>query len=446
METFLGRAKGCTLDILAPYNRNFVSTWGLLSSHTKDIESLQLKCNKWADVEEIAQIASQPLPLLHSLTITGRSRHTEVFRTKTPPSPRLFNNAENLKEFWFHSGKQLPYLSHFAFPKLVSFYFSAASDQPFCITELLEFLKASPMLEKLHIEIPGSTWFNPLPPQGSGSEVVALPNVKKFTLVLRAGTVNQFGYQLAGHLSCPSATRTELVHRREYGIDPGDIFPEQVSWNAIVSPRYTKKPIEKVALQITPSGPMKCELGFWSPDGAVVKVCFEEDDIVDDDDQIKPSDTIHKSLFENATRSLQLHPQLKSIKRLDICHSLPPDVSVEGQFPSIPSDIWKLFKFLGPLDELTIFDCDPAPYFFGYGLDEPRRFPRTKTLRISNPINFNQDTYRAILDLVILQHKLHTPFREVFIRGMGIVEDVKRWPIDPSLSLPDVTNFYFYDG
>ena len=445
METFLRRAKGCKPDILALYNHNFVPTWGLPSLYTKNIESLQFKCNIWADVEEIEQITSeQAFPLLHSLTIAeaGRNRDMEVLdlvRRTRPLSSRLFNNA-NLKEFCFHSGEQLaPLLSYFAFPKLVSFHFSATLNREFHIMELLKFLKASPMLEKLHIEFPARTYFWITSPQG---EFATLPNVKKLTLVSRVSTDSHFGYQLAGHRSSIMPFHDTHGIRAQERI--WDRFGgESDSWDTIVSQRCKKEPIEEVTLQLTPSDPITCELGFRSPDGAVVEFRFEEDDNIDNRE---PSKTIYISLFQYAIWFLKRHPQLKSVKRLDICHGLPSDGSAEELLKFILSCIQSLFRCLDPLDELTVSDCDPAPYIFNYGRGELQTFPQTKTLRISDPINFNRKTYRAILDLIILQHKLQKPFHEVFIRVKGMAEDVKRWPIDPSLDLPDVTMLYVYDG
>jgi hypothetical protein len=422
VETFLERAKGSALDIFTD-NFDPVVTWKLLSAYTEQIRRLNLECDGWFDIQELADIISEPLPLLHSLTVDliGREDSPGCSVRWTPSSP-LFSNAADLKAFHLRSSSRLaPSLSHFVFPNLVSFDFVTQSRR-FRTSELLGFLEASPMLQTVHMEIFASDSVEVTPQE----RVVTLPRVETFTMVLGN---DGMGYQIATHISCPSVRSTSFVHTEHRGAAPGSIFPDKISWDKIVS-RYTRSTIEEVVLEIAPLSPVTCKLTFWSLDATAIELQFKRQA---DAQRLQPA--VREEVFGKATWTLRDHPQLKDIKRLRICH---------GFFYTLVSrtaySVLRLFASLGSLEELTIYGCDLQPYlhpFFTFNdfsnsngrLEITAVFPQTKQLTILHPDNLAEDICAALVKLAKSQYELGKPFERMVFRG-----EVEPLGMDESLS------------
>ena len=104
-EDCLERTKGSTLDI-ASYFAAAVNAIRLLPPHTKQIRSLNINYNDWADILRFSELNSGPFPLLHTFEITCTN---DMSLGATIPSSLLFGNAVDLCEF--ESGSELLRLS-----------------------------------------------------------------------------------------------------------------------------------------------------------------------------------------------------------------------------------------------------------------------------------------------------------------------------------------------
>jgi len=113
--------------------------------------------------------------------------------------------------------------------------------------DLLNFLEASLMLWTVDMKIIGKISLEGVAQRG----VVVLPNVQTFSLVMDDGGP---AYELAAHISCPSASHTSLIRETDVDYvftnqDIRDAFPTAASWNTIVH-QYTRSPVEVVVLDI----------------------------------------------------------------------------------------------------------------------------------------------------------------------------------------------------
>ncbi|KAF9783846.1 hypothetical protein BJ322DRAFT_882676 [Thelephora terrestris] len=420
LKTLLERTKASAINVIVD-RMDPVSTAILLPSHTKQIKCLDILPNDWEDIQRFSEAFSGPLPLLHTLTIsTTEEQSPGDTNMMAPPSTPLFTNAVNLRAFRFSSKSEWsPSFSQFFFPNLVSFDLSAAPWDEFHALQLLDFLQASPMLRRVHMDIVAHISLKGIP-QG---RVVLLPNVEEFTLIVNDGRP---GYRLAAHLSCPSSRYTSLVYKSEVeAVTPGEIFPASDSWNAIVR-QYTRSLVEEVRLEIKPS--ITCKLVFRSLDAAVVELSFE---VLDR----SPVD-IHDEVFKQATMAIRSHPQLANVKRLHICHSFP---SVSPTNVShIAGSAERFFQHVGPLDELTIHRCDLRPYLHSFlslsegCVEEPVVFPPIKELTVSHPLcRSDQQCVAAIVGLAKSHHAREIPFERVVICGetmpVGMEERLRPW-------------------
>jgi len=123
------------------------------------------------------------------------------------------------------------------------------------------------MLRKVDIRIIANILLVEIPRE----RVVVLPNAETFSLVVSDGGP---GYEIAAHISCPSARCTSLVHKRgPDNVIPEDIFPTRDSWDAIVR-QYTRSPVEEVALEIkiTQASTVTCSLTFQSLDTTTIRL------------------------------------------------------------------------------------------------------------------------------------------------------------------------------
>ena len=412
VKTLLERAKGYPLDVIvsqwAP-----VSLMKLLCPHFKQIGSLHFK--ECLDIQKFSEIASEPLPLLHSLTIRVMEMPWDDGRAPLPPP--LLSNAVNLEAFHLHSeSASTPSLSCFFFPNLVSFYFSACPWE-FHPSQLFDFLEASPMLRTVHMRIIGEMSFQGIPKE----KIVILPNVKNFNLTV---SDSMGGYRLVAYISCPSVLYTTIAYER----DPDDflpvaMFPPRGLMNVIVR-RYTRSPAEEAVLDMTTTlDTITCTLTFRSSDATVTKLCFTGNATYRDDEE-----SVRHQAFDQAARRIEDHPWA-NIKRLRICHGLHP-----CNVPDIAGSVERLFKSLGPLDELIIYRCDIQPFFPSFlKLRDvcPITFPPIKELAIHHPASSDSQCTAAIARLAKSHHTLEIPFERVIFRAKGVPsgmeERVRPW-------------------
>ena len=97
----------------------------------------------------------------------------------------------------------IPHLNHFTFPNLTTFELSTTEEnEEFPVSQLLNFLEASPTLRTVHIEIAAETHIEDVPSE----RVIVLPNAEVFSV-----TQDKPGYRIAAHVTCPSARLTSLI-------------------------------------------------------------------------------------------------------------------------------------------------------------------------------------------------------------------------------------------
>ena len=202
-------------------------------------------------------------------------------------------------------------------------------------------------------------------------------------------------------------------------------FPDCDQWNAIVR-QYTRGPAEEVVLESTATPNTTWTLTFRSPDNTVIEFRF-----VDNSDYLDEQVDVHARAFHQAVQKIRNHPQA-DIKCLRISHNFQP-----GEFPGITNTIAGLFRSLGPLDELTIFDCDIIPFFHSF-LDtrdghprEPVAFPRIRELTIRLPAASDEVCTAAIVGLAKSHHALGMPLERVVFCAARMLpeteEGVRPW-------------------
>ena len=437
METLLGRAKGTALDVFVGDSAPS-SAVQPLSTRTNQIRCLNFSGSEWESIQEFLEVLSGPLSLLHTLTIDQVSGEpfAEFFDSGPPPSQPLFNNAVNLKNLRFYSNSAWsPSFTSFFFPNLVSFDFWAISPMDFCASQLLSFLEASPMLRTVHMAILSDVSFQGVPQE----KIVLLPNVQNFDLIISDGGS---GYEVPAHISCPSAKITSLMLKKDIeDTIPGEVFPTGASWNAIVC-QYTRNPVEDVTVEIkTTLTTTSSKLTFWSAGGTAVELCFKatyNEPCGYWVEVYPPSQVMNNEILSQTIRTIETHPEVANIKRLHVCFfpQFLDNADEIWRLLGIASEVERLFRSVGPLDELTIYDCDLRPYLRSFlTLEDDIRgsvtFPPTKELTISHPRNVSNEECVAIVELAKSQHGVGTPFERVVFRGErmfpGMVEGLRPW-------------------
>ena len=133
-------------------------------------------------------------------------------------------------------------MGHFVFPNLTTFKLLPFPTQDFSVSCLLDFLKVSPLLQTVEMNIIAEINLRSVPRE----MVVVLPNVKIFSLHVVDYPKSQV-YGLASHISCPCANHTSLTHSvRDNGMSPSlEVFPTLAGWNTIVH-KYSAIPVEEV--------------------------------------------------------------------------------------------------------------------------------------------------------------------------------------------------------
>ena len=423
-RTLLERAKGSALDIVIDCGGP-TDTITLLSPHTHQIRSLDFVSNSWKNIQRFSDVNSGPYPLLHILEIclVKDPWPADQPDPMTPPSLPLFSNAVNLEQLVLRFEKQ-PFLNRFVFPNLTTFESTVTPRwDGFHALELLDFLEASPTLQTVHMKIIADIF-----PEGVAQKgVVVLPDVQTFSLFIAGGWL---AYELAARISCPFASYTSLTHWKYIaGVitdqDIRDTFLTTVLWNAIVR-QCTESPVETVSLEIkTPQDSMiSCTLTFQSSDATIIKFGVEVSEDIEED--VPGMSLEHKVLevFSQASRIILDYPLLHNAKYLHILH----EISFSDFFGlmHMASNVGKLFRFIGPLEVLSLHGCDLRPYLAPFlGLPEFEwmgqqiTFPPIKELTISHPkmVDYEDKCMNAVVELAKSQHALGVHFERVTVRA-----------------------------
>ncbi|KAF9783718.1 hypothetical protein BJ322DRAFT_1066791 [Thelephora terrestris] len=430
VKTLLERAKGSQLVVNVGWSGHQevpTSTMSLLSPHTNQIRDLGFgfAYHGWADIQRFIDNNPGPFPLLDTLTFDLATQgHLGISEVMVPPSTRLFSTAVNLKNFRFYTTSAwTPPLSHFVFPNLVVFDFTVRPWGPFCALQLLDFLETSPMLQRLKINVMESTSLHGIPQE----RVVVLPNVKDIDVTV---TYIDPGYEIATYISCPSVASMVLTINE--GIDTmisEGIFPTPDLWNAIIR-QYTRSPVEELTLSLNTIGIITCTLTLRTSDATVIELCLVVRTHGTD------SNEAHREVFTEVTNTILDHPQLANVKRVSICHNY--DCLDTTPTTHISNEAGRLFKSLGPLDELTIYRCDVQPYsrFFLSTLEdhpeEPTVFPPIKKLTILHPTFQSNEAFTAtVLGLARSRNALGVPFECLMVRAERLPgefeEELRPW-------------------
>jgi hypothetical protein len=153
------------------------------------------------------------------------------------PTPPLFKNSANLKNFVLHINR-FPSLRHITFPNLTTLDPSTCNDA-YPVSELLDSLEASPALRWIRTTAQVDRFHEDTPP----GRVIVPPWVKTFSpRIISYGS----GCEIATHVSRPFAKRVEFEHRLECAGDsaPVAIYPPSTPWNVIVR-QYPEGPVER---------------------------------------------------------------------------------------------------------------------------------------------------------------------------------------------------------
>ena len=437
MSTLLERAKGSALDVII--NRYTpVGTITHISTRAEQILSLKIIHNHWQDIIAFSEFNCGKYPLLRTLSIFSLETFDVPGQPNDviPPSLPLFRGSIDLENFAFTSWR-VSFLNHFVFPNLTTFRLISTSTVECSASCLLNFLKASPMLRTVEMNISARLVLGDVP-QGV---VVILPNVETFSLVL-VNDSTTYIYHIAAHISCPRTRYTSLAHEmfdNHVNADLG-VFPTPVLWNVIIH-QYMATPIEGVELEIkhTVDEDTNCSLTFQSSNVPVLGLRFNVAYTGRDEEQLPmPHAEMGRKLFSQALTTIQYPPLLSNVKqlRLEYRAAVPNTHEMQRLAEQVPI----LFRLLGPLDKLTICGCD-LHIFLDAFLDHPRFddskepiiFPQIKELAILHPLMEIDETecMEAIVKLAESQHALGMPFERVEVRmwslPVGMADELGRW-------------------
>ena len=404
------------------------------------IKNLSFTNSCWESVVEFSEATSGPFPLLRTLSIDTYSRFGGL-NTVDPPSLPFFGGAVNLDRFVLHSN-ELASLNHFVFPNLTTFGLLTSSVEGFGASNFLSFLEASPALRTVEVTVAGEIELENI----SQETVIILPNVETFSLRVRNGMVTQ-AHDIVAHISCPCAKHTSLIQEmQDYDVTHNlETFPVPASWSSIVH-QHAKSPAEEVVLEVEfpeDAAFMICSLTFQSLDGTVIRLGSE---VLDSGPGGGGMPTHLEEMgfkaFSRAHTVIRWHPLPSHIKRLRFKYN----TIIEGfnLVRRMTIEVRKLFHTIGPLDELTIHDCD-LRIFLGPILNLPEfnhweqqttllPFPPIKELTISHPLmdyGEEEEHMNAIVELARTQHALGTPFERLTFRAEriseGLEERLKTW-------------------
>ena len=439
VKTLLGRAKGSPLDLIVGPETP-IETIALLYPRARQIKHLEFWRSRWSYIRGFFEAIPGPLPLLRTLEIDPLEPHDDPFSQPDAPNSSLtpfLSNVVNLEGFIFNS-RVFRLLSHFVFPNLTSFELTTAPVEAFNVSELLNFLKASPMLRMIKVTI-----FADVVLEDKRREpIVVLSNAETFFLTVGSSTGV---YDIATHISCPNARETLLQHiPDDFDITPGlEILPVSVSWNTIVH-QYTRSPVEVVLLEIEllPDPRLASSLEFRSSDTTVITLNLLVSNTGEDEEDLEMTiEEIGCEVFCQALMTIRAHPLLSNIKSLHIAYV---EVFADGGcLRRAAGEFGRLFKSLGPLEVLSIRGYDPrsylAPFLYldvFFGTDHPIIYPPIKELEILDPclvstIWSKEECLAAIVEFAKSQHERGIPFERVTIRitdpPEAIAEMLRPW-------------------
>ena len=414
VNTLLRRVKRSPLDITADYCESPIRGVTLLSPFSQQIRSLELKLATPGEVQDLSVALSGPLPLLHTLDIDA-TRYPDDPVSLVAPTLPLFKNAANLKNFVLYI-EEFPSLRHFTLFNLTTLDFSTCVNA-YPVSELLDFLEASPTLRWIRILVEAYQFSEDVPP----GRIIVLPCVKTFSLDI---TSYSPGCEIATHISCPFAKHVEFAHEPE---SPGDyvpeaIYPSSAPWNAIVH-QYTKGTVEQVMLEMTMNEVfhIDCSITFRSSDNATLKLCYTHYNVDEEYEMEAILEERLPRILSQAFQTIRDHPLLANVKHLHIRGGN----LVGGNLKLVTNAAGRLFGFMGPLENLTLDGCDLRPYLDAF-LDtplfpeviQPALFPPIKELAIINPVqSFCDKVYAtAIVGLTRSQYTRGVPFERVELR------------------------------
>jgi len=420
VKMLLERAKGSALDVRSTF-LDCVNILALVSPHAQRLRSLDFSFDYWPNIQKFSKAISGPLPLLRTLEINAVD-------TMGPPSLPLFSGAVNLKNFSLRS-EGVPFLNYFAFPNLTTFEFSTVGEE-FLISQLLNFLEASPTLQMVRMKIEAEVLRSDVHPE----RVIVLPNVEIFSIT--EGIPSHRVAPIAPYIFCPSVRRMALVREHDFGAPMSrEIFP---AWNTI-NPQYMASTIDEVTLGITTTGDelVSSSLSFLSPGPAALELGYMITGDEDPDELTFRLGWKYTNVFEHALKAIRTYPLLNNIKRLRIwgTHHL----ANTRQLTSMADEVTGLFKFLGPLEELVL-DINNLRLFLSTFFDHPgsqvsteqSTFPLIKGLIIADqPNDLDEECVVAIAGFARSQYMRSVPFERVVFRTRsppaGMAERLEPW-------------------
>ena len=423
VKTLLGRVKGSPLDITLDYYKSPVYDLTLLSPLAQQIRSLEIKSACSDEVQDLSVAISGPLPLLDTLKIDAKG-YFRGPRSLAAPTIPLFENATNLKNFVLDINK-FPSLRHFTFPNITTFNLITELIVYYPVSELLDFLEASPALRWIGMRIWADQFREDVPP----GRVIVLPCVETFFLdIISYGP----GCEISTHISCPFAKRVEFEHGLEGAGDnvPVAIYPSSTPWNAIVH-QYTKGTVERVVLEMTMDKDFNidCSITFRSSDRTTLKLSYTHHVAETEEEMEAILEWRIPGIFSQALQAIRYHPLLANVKHLYIRGGK----LVEGNLELVTNAVGELLGSMGPLENLTLDGCDLRPYLDAF-LDtplfpeaiQPTSFPPIKELAIISPVqSFHDDKVyaAAIVKLARSQYTRGMPFERVELKVPPLVID-----------------------
>jgi hypothetical protein len=142
-------------------------------------------------------------------------------------------------------------------------------------------------------------------------------------------------------------------------------------------------------------------------------------------------------LYCQSYRTIRNHSPLSHLKRLHIKENTP--TSFENHvYAEMADEIRKLFRSLGPLDELTYHSSDISMLFVAAfdppefdGSDESISFPPTRRLAISSRSTMGVMDKDDIVELAKSRHRLGIPFEHLTICveeiSESMTESLREW-------------------
>ena len=238
MRTFLERAKGSMLDVLAS-GRTRAGTMDPLSSHTKQIRRLEFAWDGWANIKSFCKSIPDrfrfcaPSPSMAPWKAAGKTATRWIFPILPFFQRRQFTSTRTCTGH--HSIHQSL--------RLVSVHLMAARSGNFRPSQLLNFLDTSPMLQTVHIKFIGRIPFNDI----SRDRVIVLRSLETFTVVSTDGRGDS---EFATHTPCPSARSISIARKtRVSDAVVVEILPATFYWDTYIR-QSTRSPVEDVTIEM----------------------------------------------------------------------------------------------------------------------------------------------------------------------------------------------------